>query len=130
MTVVDLPAFAYCNGAAIPNWPMSSCPATTAGPVLLPRPVLTTTFTPCFLKKPPSTPMTICEPIAACATGSATLKVGTDPPELDERPPPGLFEALAACVVLLELEPQPTHASVNSRTAASAALAPNFRDIV
>src|ERR1700733_12327913 len=118
MTVVDLPAFAYCKGAAMPNWPMSSCPATTAGPVLLPRPVLMTTFTPAFLKKPPSTPITIWEPIAAWATGGATLKVGREPLERDDCPPLELLapvDAPAAWLVLLELEPQPTHANAKSR---------------
>src|SRR5580704_15013003 len=130
MTVVDLPALAYCKGAAMPNWPMSSCPATTAGPVLLPRPVLMTTFTPAFLKKPPSTPITIWEPIAACATGNATLNVGRDPLELDDCPLLELPEALAAWLVLLELEPQPTHATAKSTIAANAVGLTILRDIV
>jgi hypothetical protein len=89
-----------------------------------------TTFTPCLLKKPPSTPITIWEPIAACATGNATLNVGSDPLELDVCPPPELPDVLAAWDVLLELEPQPTHANAKSRIAANAAGLTILRDIV
>ena len=83
---------------------------------MLPRPVFMTTLTPALLKNPPTIPMLIWEPVAACATGSATLNVGTDPLE----PPPEL----------LELEPQPTQATAATSVAPSNAGLTSLRVIV
>src|SRR6185437_13757775 len=88
------------------------------------------TLTPCRLKNPPSTPMTIAEPTAACATGKATLKVGTDPPDDCALPDPLDDCALPdADALLLEEEPQPTHASAASRVAITAVGLTISRDI-
>jgi hypothetical protein len=55
--------------------------------------------------------------------------VGTDPLGLDDALPEPL-EAFVACVVLLELEPQPTHASAKTTNAATVVDFTMLRDIV